>query len=127
MYRYALFFQFYGWLGSGPVFCQKKRKTQVNVLKKYLRISANLFGRWSLQPLKFLFSVSVSPSNGVFKYFNFSIRSFIVYFFNGRVDRKPIWHQYLTNAPPFSKIPATVTRLHSIFRKEVIRGFLLLV
>jgi hypothetical protein len=88
MYCWTLFFEFYGWLSTSLVPGKKKRKTQVNFPKKRGRNSANLFGEPVILRRKSFLPISSFPSNGIFKYFNFSIRSFIVDFFNRTVATK---------------------------------------
>jgi hypothetical protein len=88
MYCWTLFFKFYGWLSSSPVSVKKKRETQVNFPKKGSSGYANLSGDWMLLRRKSFYPVRSFPSNGLFKYFNFSIGPFIVGFFNRIVVAK---------------------------------------
>lgn len=81
MYCWTLFFKFYGWLSTSLVPGTKKRKTQVNLLKKGGCRYANLSGKRMILRRKSLHPQGSFPSNGLFKYFNFSIGSFVVVFF----------------------------------------------
>jgi hypothetical protein len=88
MYCWTLFLKFYGWLSISLVPQKKKAETQVNFLKKGAFSYANLSDDWLIGGQKSIRPLSSFPSNGLFKYFNFSIGSFIVDFSNCIVAAK---------------------------------------
>jgi HAMP domain-containing protein len=101
MYCRVQFFQFYGWLNSSPISCQKKRKTRVNDL---VTAFATMRNSWTadLSALKIFTSCFSCLRRTAFSnILTFQSGTSSSIFLKRDVDCGSQWHHYFSNAPPF--------------------------
>ena len=101
MYCRAPFFQFYDWLNSSPISCQKKRKTRVNHLVTAFTALQNSWPA-DLSALKIFTSCFSCLRRTAFsKILTFQSGTSSSIFLKRVFDCGSQWHHYFSNAPPF--------------------------